>query len=343
MLLNYKKMKNNNFGGLAVSKMVKPLPKQHVIQRHGFYYVYNEQDKIMSDPDTSIYFGRVLDNNGNKLEDIVVKIVNALSEESHQLYNENIMLNEIMSTKMLKYIPAKYEYIVPTAADNTYKLIMQRVGPSIEQLSRGKRLSALTCLSIMYQAIEAFQALHGLGIVHSDVKPGNMCIGLRDPQNLKLIDLGISSRYSSGKEAWPRLENRINGTPYYVSPEIWFGKDLVPVSRKHDLQSLLYTILELYNGKLPWRDIELEGVTWQKVPNLRKQIADYKETAVVQEIDKIDDPALVNILINYFRSVWSLGARETPRYKKLMNGIRRYPGFKRGIDLISRNQSYGKK
>jgi len=102
-------------------------------------------------------------------------------------------------------------------------------------------------------------------------------------------------------------------------------------------------VLELYNGRLPWRDIRLQDVKWEQVPALRKQIADYKETAVVAEIDKIQDPYLVNILINYYRSVWNLGARETPKYKKLMNGIRRYPGFTRDIDIITRTQSFGKK
>jgi serine/threonine protein kinase len=235
-----------------------------------------------------------------------------------------------------------YEYLPPSKpTDKYYTLIMQRVGPSIEQISKNKRLSALTCLAILYQAVEALQALHEENIVHGDIKPGNMCIGLRDPQNLKLIDLGISSRYSTDREAWPRLENRINGTPYYVSPEIWFGKDLAPVSRKHDLQSMLYTVLELYNGRLPWRDIKLEGIKWEQVAAARKQIADYKETAVVAEIDKIQDPFLVKVLINYFRNVWNLGARETPRYKKLMNGITRYPGFTR--DIVTRPAAFGKK
>jgi len=333
----------NTFGGLAVSKMVKTLPKQYVLERHGRYYVYSEKDKIMSDPYTSIYFGKMLDYTGNPLDEVVVKIVSMKSlDEVNQVYNESSMLNIISDSRASKYIPVKYEYL-PALYDKYYVLIMQRVGPSIERLSKNKLFSAQTCLAILYQAIEALEALHEQNIVHSDIKPGNMCIGLRDPQNLKLIDLGISSRYSTGKEAWPRLENRINGTPYYVSPEIWFGKDFAPVSRKHDLQSMLYTVLELYNGRLPWRDIRLQDVKWEQVPALRKQIADYKETAVVAEIDKIQDPYLVNILINYYRSVWSLGARETPKYKKLMNGIRRYPGFTRDIDIITRTQSFGKK
>jgi serine/threonine protein kinase len=326
----------SRFGGLAVSKMVKPLPAQNVIQGWYGYYVYSEKDKIMSDPDTSIYFGKMLDNNGNYLDEVVIKMVEATSYEANQLYNENNKLRAISQTNASRYIPMMYEYLPPAYANGKYNLIMQRVGPSIEQISKKKKLSALTCLSIMYQGIEALHALHAENFVHSDIKPGNMCIGLHDPQNLKLIDLGISSIYSTGKEAWPRLENRINGSPYYVSPEIWFGKDLVPVSRKHDLQSLLYTVLELYNGRLPWRDIKLEGVKWEQVPAARKQIADYKETAVVAEIDKIQDQRFVEILINYFRNVWSLGPRETPKYKKLMDGIRRYPGFMRDIVIKPR-------
>lgn len=325
------------FGGVGSSKSAsvsKPANVSNIVinSPYGDYsIVYNENGKLMSDPDTSIYFGVLLDSKGKKYDDVVIKIINSSSNEIHQLFNENITLNTISQTKAIKYVPIKYDYITPTPTDRTFKLITQRVGPSLDKI-KGP-FTAKKCLAILYQGIEALQALHeaDVGFIHNDIKPGNMCIGLRDPQNLKLIDLGISYQYSKKKETYPKVQNRINGTPYYVSPEVWYGKDLAPVSRKHDLQSLLYVILELYNGKLPWKEIKLEGVRWEQVPQLRKQIADYKETAIVQEIDRIRDKEFVKILINYFDNVWSLGPFETPKYTKLLNKIKRYPGFKRDI------------
>ena len=334
-------MKKCKFGGLAVSKQLSNLPfsGMHFMERWGLNYIYYEKDKIMSDPDTSIYFGRVTDNTGNKIDDIVVKVVSENSREVEQLMNENNKLNIIETTSVAKYIPRKYDFIVPEYShDNTYKLIMQRVGKSLESISAKQKISAKTCLSIMYQAIEALQALHeaGVGFAHNDIKPGNMCIGLKDPNNLKLIDLGISEQYSKLRENYPRVQNRINGSPYYVSPEIWYGKDFMPVSRKHDLQSLLYVILELYHGSLPWKNITMQGVNWSQVPAARKQIADYKDTAVVSEIDKIRDPEFVNVLIQYYTIVWNTGLFKKPGYKKLMNRIKRYPGFTRDIVISPR-------
>ena len=100
----------------------------------------------------------------------------------------------------------------------------------------------------------------------------------------------------------------------------------------------------MYHGKLPWKDVTIEGVNWSQVPAARKKIADYKDTAVVSEIDKIQDTEFVNILIHYYDNVWRTGTFEKPPYKKLMNRIKRYPGFTRNIVIKSRNSNnFGKR
>jgi serine/threonine protein kinase len=337
----------NKFGGLSGSKLSvlgaqvpsdKPYNGPFYLTRGDIIYSYYESGAISTDEYTTIYFGEALNKRGKKLADIVIKIVKKVAPtEVNQLKNESLIVNGLAGTPVAKYIPARYDFI---AMDNSpeYILVSERVGPSLESLlKKYQTFSINSCLSVLYQGLEALAALHDTGFSHEDIKTGNMCIGLRDPQNLKLIDLGISIKYMVSKNAYPRFEDPTNGTPYYVSPDVWYGKGTTPVSRKHDLQSLLYVVLELYHGDLPWKKIKMEGINISKVPAARKQIADAKEAFIVELIYSTLDPVFIKILVNYYSKIWELHSFETPPYAKLMDSIKKYPGFTRNILLNSRN------
>jgi serine/threonine protein kinase len=333
------------FGGATFSKR-QPLPPSlhpddlpYVIIDNGISYLYYPRDKIATDEFTTVYFGEAF-KGPRKVKDVVVKIVSADSyEETSQLKNENIVFGQLYNSAVRPYIPEIYLFRVSSGTRPYYTLISERVGPSLETFIN-KQLSIKTCLSILYQGIEALEALHNTGFVHDDIKSGNMCIGLSDPQNLKLIDLGLCMKFMESATGIPRYEDRDNGSPYYVSPDIWYGRNVQPVSRKHDLQSLLYVFLELYHGTLPWRSIRLEGVEYKFVAGRKKQIADQKQIFIVQQIDNILDPKAREILIYYYNLVWSTGPFDKPNYKKLKAAVKRYPGFTRDI-ILSRRNLYG--
>lgn len=333
------------FGGATLSR-TQPVPPQvnpddlpYVLMDNRISYLYYPKDRIATDEYTTVYFGEAF-KGSRKVKDVVVKIVSADSfEETSQLKNENLVFQQLYKTAVSPYIPEVYVFRVSSSTRRHYTLISERVGPSLESFI-DKQLSIKTCLSILYQGIEALEALHSTGYVHDDIKSGNMCIGLGDPQNLKLIDLGVSMKFMESASSVPRYEDRHNGSPYYVSPEIWYGRDLQPVSRKHDLQSLLYVILELYNGSLPWKSLRIEGAPYKYVAGIKKKIAEQKEIFIVREIYNISDRRAREILIYYYDFVWSLGPFQNPGYRNLKSAIRRYPGFTRDI-VISRRNSHG--
>jgi len=61
--------------------------------------------------------------------------------------------------------------------------------------------------------------LHSLGVAHCDLKPENFIFKSRDPSsNLKLIDFGMAKIVR-----WRRYHRRMNGTPYYIAPEVLKG------------------------------------------------------------------------------------------------------------------------
>jgi len=92
------------------------------------------------------------------------------------------------------------------------------------------------------------EGIHDRNILHRDLKPENIAMGKNEEWNkVYLIDFGISKifRDKHGKHI-PYKENRpFIGTTRYASIAAHTGKEL---SRKDDIESLLYVIIFFYKG-----------------------------------------------------------------------------------------------
>ncbi|MEJ2190123.1 MAG: protein kinase [Acidobacteriota bacterium] len=102
-------------------------------------------------------------------------------------------------------------------------------------------------LAIALQICEALAHAHDHGLVHRDLKPGNILLagGTSSPA-IKLVDLGLAVR-----ERGVRLtrEGGISGTVNYMAPEQALGQ---PVDGRADLYALGVMLYELTTGRLPF-------------------------------------------------------------------------------------------
>ena len=133
-------------------------------------------------------------------------------------------------------------------ADGHYYFVMEFVeGPTLTALLQERHtLPALEACGIIMQIARALEHAHKLGMVHLDIKPGN--IMLTATGLAKLADFGLA-RHVEDVDIVYEQKKIIFGTPSYMSPEQIRGADL---DCRSDIYSLGVTFYELVVGSNPF-------------------------------------------------------------------------------------------
>jgi eukaryotic-like serine/threonine-protein kinase len=125
-------------------------------------------------------------------------------------------------------------------------LVMELVrGSSLARMLDGGPLSPQRTLDIVAQAARGLAAAHQAGLVHRDVKPGNLLMGADGL--VKITDFGIAQ--SAGMAPVTRTGTLI-GTPAYLAPERGAGLSATPAA---DLYSLGVVAFQCLTGRVPFR------------------------------------------------------------------------------------------
>src|SRR5262249_18262559 len=127
------------------------------------------------------------------------------------------------------------------------------------RLERCGRLPLADAARILIQAGKGLRRAHDLGLVHRDLKPGNLFLArIEDEEVVKILDFGIAKETGGECSGAMTQTGEILGSPFYMSPEQVRGdKELDPRS---DLWSLGVILFRTVTGVSPFKGDRLGTV-----------------------------------------------------------------------------------
>lgn len=175
----------------------------------------------------------------------------------------------------------------------TYYIVMEYVdGQTLSDILRAEgRLAPKRAAQIAADVAAALGSAHAAGVVHRDVKPGNVLI--TKTGDVKVADFGIARATTSTSEDNLTQTGSVMGTATYFSPEQAQGK---AVDQRSDLYALGVVLYELVSGKPPFTADSPVAIAYKHVqeplPPLRAKVpslpAGY-EAVTVKALDKNPD------------------------------------------------------
>ncbi len=142
-------------------------------------------------------------------------------------------------------------------------------------LKREHKVAVGPAAKIIYQTALGLSTAHDKGVIHRDIKPGNLMVSSRG--SIKIADFGIAL---STQDLSAKLTStgEFVGTPGYLSPEVCLGK---VVDQRSDIFSLGIVLFEMLAGRMPFTDESPLGLMLEVV---RAEIPDVRE--LNKEVDE---------------------------------------------------------
>ncbi len=135
-------------------------------------------------------------------------------------------------------------------------------------LKREHKVDVGPAAKIIYQTALGLATAHDKGVIHRDIKPGNLMVSSRG--SIKIADFGIAL---SNQDLSNKLTStgEFVGTPGYLSPEVCLGHQ---VDQRSDIFSLGIVLFEMLAGRMPFTDESPLGLMLEVV---RAEIPDVRE------------------------------------------------------------------
>ena len=191
-------------------------------------------------------------------------------------------------------------------------LVMELVigEPMSDLLERERTLSAERLLPILAQTARALDAAHAAGVVHRDVKPGNILLG--PGGQVKITDFGVSTAVN---QAPMTATGMVMGTAQYLSPEQAVGH---PATGSSDLYSLGIVAYESLVGHRPFTGPTAVDIAVAHVNDPVPPLPDFVDPALAALVVRLlskeaeDRPTTAGTLADLFDELIADGAPPAP-------------------------------
>ena len=287
-------------------------------------------------------FGNVYYGMDNKYEnDFAIKVQYYKNNDLETFKNEltflGILKNEIGFPQVF--------YNHQNAIEKRFILVESLLGPSLDKLLKfcNKQFKLQTICYIGIEMIERLETLHKNSILHRDIKPNNFIWGnysrkkksKKNFNNIFLIDFGLSCFYIIKNQHYElSTGNSFIGTLRYASINTHKG---IRESRRDDLESVMYVLIYLFKGCLPW-----QGIKAKTKPERQILIKEKKLSVTTEELCK----GLPKEFIYMINNIKDLRFEEKPNYelfkynfKKILNSLEKENKYS-DKDLNSRKYKY---
>lgn len=222
-------------------------------------------------------------------------------------------------------IPQVFHY---EEQDTFCLMIMEKLGGPVDRDEDGQEITLPIerVLNIAVSGLRILEKIHGMGIIHSDLKPSNILRSLPGSWgDFQIADFGLAEFYLEGANCHNQMEmdKNIQGTIRYSSTHT---HDHIIRSRRDDLEMFGYVLVKLFKGRLPWDEMvdnmnrvsNLEMTLdreWyaNAVSNVGKQTGDMKKNIKPQELCK----EMPEAFTKYMEYVKKMTFKEKPYYNYL--------------------------
>src|SRR6187402_2094879 len=179
--------------------------------------------------------------------------------------------------------------------DGVHFIAMQFVeGKNVRQLVAGRPLEVKTALLIGLQVADALAAAHSRGIIHRDIKSGNVMVA--PSGQVKILDFGLAKLLDDTEAATAgihRTELTEVGVPYgtatYAAPEQARGER---VDKRADIFSLGVLLYEMLTGTWPFRGKTTIDVRHAVLHDAPRPVEELRSSQIPLRLQQIIDRAL---------------------------------------------------
>lgn len=191
---------------------------------------------------------------------VAIKTLNLhLPADEARLF-EATFLNEARAAGKLNHPHIVTVYDAGRVNGMSYIAMEYLQGVELKQIiGRDKRMPVRQICDLFIHIADAIDYAHKQGIIHRDLKPANIfLIGKNNP---KVLDFGIAQAMKSFSDSVSvgSTEQRIVGTPNYMSPELLQGK---PLDGRSDIFSLGVVMYETLTGAVPFQGDKFEELAY---------------------------------------------------------------------------------